>query len=169
MTHRDVVKRARAWLKKIEKCTVVVTERGATNAQEIPDAIGWKAARHSILIECKTSRSDFRADSKKWFRQDGLGMGQTRYFMAPIGIIPPDELPPGWGLLELIDKETVQVTRKCDLLCFDEMRCWAELPLLTAVIRKLQYSNALLRKEIRERKTKRGKSSRSSTKSRKAN
>lgn len=150
MTHKDLVKKAKLWLKKIEKCTIVIAEK--SNGAEIPDTIGYKSARHSVLIECKTSRSDFRADADKWFRQEGLGMGQTRYFMAPAGIIPIDELPVGWGLLE-VDSSTVHLTKKCDLVCIDEMRSLAEIPLLTAVIRKLQWSNYLLRKAIKQSKT----------------
>lgn len=150
MTHKDLVRKAKAWLKTAEKCTVVLTEKGASGAYEIPDAIGFKNARHSVLIECKTSRSDFRADSNKWFREDGLGMGQTRYYMAPIGVIPKDELPQGWGLLE-VDKKKIKVTVKCDLLCFDEMRCWAEMPLLIAYIKKLQWANIKLRKELKNK------------------
>lgn len=151
MTHKDLVKKARKWLKDIEKCSVVVTEKGSSTGYEIADAIGWKSARHSVLIECKTSRADFRADSKKWFRAEGFGMGQRRFFFAPKGIIPKEELPPGWGLLE-IEGNRVTTIVPCDLLCFDEHRCWAEMPLLVAMVRKLQYQNRNLRKELRKKK-----------------
>lgn len=153
MTHRELVKKARKWLRDIQKCNVVLTEKGSSTAHEIPDAIGWKSARHSILVECKTSRSDFRADSKKWFRQDGLGMGQTRYFLAPKGIIPIEEVPAGWGLLE-VHGDKIKVVVKSDLLVMDEMRCWAEMPLLIAVVRKLQYTNYRLRRELKGRRKK---------------
>jgi hypothetical protein len=151
MSHHDLVKKARKWLKDVQKCSVVLAEKGSSTAHEIPDAIGWKSARHSILVECKTSRADFRADSKKWFRQDGLGMGQIRYYLAPKGIIPVEEIPPGWGLLEISGDKIKEVV-KCNLMVFDEMRCWAEMPLLIAVVRKLQYQNYNLKKEIRRRR-----------------
>jgi len=140
-------------LKKVAKCSVVVTERGSTNSPEIPDAIGWKSARHSILVECKASRADFRKDADKWFRLKG-GMGQTRYYLAPLGIIPKEEVPPGWGLLEIVGP-LVRVTVECDLICMDEMRSWAEMPLLIAVVRRLQYQNSELRKQLRKVRNKR--------------
>ena len=148
MTHKNLIKIGKRWLKLQEKCNVIISEK--SNGTEIPDILGFKTARHSVIIECKTSRSDFRADAKKWFRQENLGMGQTRYFLAPLGIIPKEELPPGWGLLE-VDGNAVITTIKCDLLCFNEMRCWAEMPLLIAVIRKLQWTNYNLRKELRKK------------------
>lgn len=149
MTHKELVKAAKQWLLKDQKCSVVLTEKASNH--EVADAIGWKSARHSVLIECKTSRADFRADSKKWFRAEGLGMGQRRFFLAPKGIVPRDELPPGWGLLE-VDGTKINVVVPCDLLCFDEKRCWAEMPLLVAAVRKLQYQNRNLRKELRKKK-----------------
>jgi DNA repair protein MmcB-like len=146
MTHRDLVKQARKWLKIIGKCKVVITEKASS--YEICDALGFKSAHHSILIECKTSRADFRADAKKWFRKDGYGMGQQRYFLAPKNIIPREELPIGWGLLE-IDNNTIKTVVECDLLYMDERVTWAEMPLLISVIRKLQYQNSKLRKQLR--------------------
>lgn len=148
MKHRELVKRARKWLRIAAKCNVILAERGSSTACEIPDAIGWKSARHSILVECKTSRADFRADAKKWFRQDGYGMGQQRYFLAPVGIIPKEELPPGWGLLE-IKGDTIKTVVECDLVYMDEQRCWAEMPLLVAAVRRLQIENANLKKRLR--------------------
>lgn len=148
MKHRDLVRQARKWLKVAGKCNVILTESGSSIACEIPDAIGWRSARHSILIECKTSRADFRADAKKWFRQDGYGMGQQRFFLAPEGVIPIDELPPDWGLLEIVE-DTIRTTKKCDLVYMDEQRCWAEMPLLVASIRRLQIANANLKKRLR--------------------
>jgi hypothetical protein len=58
----------------------------------------------TILVECKTSLSDFRADKKKVFRFPtcpDFGMGDQRYYMALEGIIPENELPEGWGLVEI--------------------------------------------------------------------
>lgn len=100
MTHDELVQKAAAWLKR-ENCGVVFDDRfrGMTTTGEQPDAIGW---RHevSILVECKTSRADFLADRKKPFRVDPTaGMGDWRFMMCPPGLISPEELPDGWGLL----------------------------------------------------------------------
>ena len=67
----------------------------------MPDAIGWKRACHSVVVECKVSRADYLADREKPFRQEShLGMGCERFYLAPAGMIRPEELPAGWGLLE---------------------------------------------------------------------
>jgi hypothetical protein len=76
----------------------------------MPDAIGWKKACHSVLVECKTSRSDFLADRDKPFRQQPeTGVGCERYYLAPRGLIRIDELPAGWGLLEVCGREIERV------------------------------------------------------------
>jgi hypothetical protein len=100
ITHDKLVDIASKWLKKTIKCRVVISELVAyTQYGEVPDAIGWKSGR-SILIECKTSRSDFLADKLKNFRRNpDLGLGDFRFFLCPDGLILPSELPIGWGLL----------------------------------------------------------------------
>lgn len=65
MTHNELVERAVRWLCGTTRCTAVAS--GVVSAcWEIPDAIGWNAF-HSWMIECKTSRSDFKRDLKNTF------------------------------------------------------------------------------------------------------
>ena len=98
ITHDMLVEAAAAWLRS--RCSVVITEMAHLES-ETPDAIGWKS-KTSILIECKASRADFLADRWKPFRRDpGSGMGAVRYYCAPSGMLKAEELPEGWGLLEL--------------------------------------------------------------------
>jgi hypothetical protein len=67
----------------------------------MPDAIGWKRACHSVLVECKVTRSDFLADRAKPFRfKPEQGVGCERFYLVPAGLVRPEELPQGWGLLE---------------------------------------------------------------------
>jgi hypothetical protein len=67
----------------------------------MPDAIGWKRACHSVLVECKISRADFLADREKPFRQKQKhGLGCERFYLTPLGMLRLEELPAGWGLLE---------------------------------------------------------------------
>ena len=104
MTHQQLVKKAATWCKS--KCGVVITEMVCLNVSgEIPDCIGFTdGGTVSFLIECKASRSDFKADSKKMFRKNGfLGMGDFRFYLAPKGMINIEELPKGWGLIEVKD------------------------------------------------------------------
>lgn len=107
MNHADLCSIAVKWLQRANSaggpgCHVAVSECRSGWTGEVPDAIGFRAAGSlddgSIVVECKTSRSDFLADRKKAHRAGG-GCGNWRYFMAPEGIIGPDELPERWGLL----------------------------------------------------------------------
>src|SRR5213075_3174179 len=104
MTHEKLVSRAVAWLRRY-RCGVVLSEQSCASG-ETPDAIGWKRACHSVVVECKISRPDFLVDRDKPFRQKPeKGMGCERFYLAPAGLISAHELPPGWGLLELRGKE----------------------------------------------------------------
>jgi hypothetical protein len=99
MTHSQLVERAVQWLRWY-RCGVVLSEQACVSG-EMPDAIGWKQACRSVLVECKISRADFLADRAKPFRQKPeKGVGSERYYLTPPGLITADELPPGWGLLE---------------------------------------------------------------------
>jgi len=109
MTHADLVERAARWLAKTKGCAVVATEIATTS--ESPDAIGWRAG-YSHLVECKASRADFLADRNKPFRiVPETGLGDYRWYMTPPGLVSPDELPDGWGLLE-VHPEQVRVIRQ---------------------------------------------------------
>jgi hypothetical protein len=104
MTHQKLVERAIAWLRRYG-CGVVLSEQSCASG-EAPDAIGWKRGCHSVLVECKISRSDFLVDRQKPFRSKAeSGMGCERFYLSPTELLRPDELPPGWGLLELHGRE----------------------------------------------------------------
>lgn len=135
MTHEQLVSMARKWLVRGRQCSVVLTETQAQSG-EVPDAIGWRG-QFSILIECKTSRADFRRDLDKWYRNSGFGIGQQRFFMAPQGVIPTHELPEGWGLLE-VSGNVVRTVVEHSLVYLDEKRAAAEVPLLVAALRRSQ-------------------------------
>jgi hypothetical protein len=100
MTHAQLVQLAVKWLRRY-RCGVVLSEQACLSG-EMPDAIGWKRACHSVVVECKISRADFLADRDKPFRQDPKqGLGCERFYLAPVGLIKREELPAGWGLLEV--------------------------------------------------------------------
>ena len=100
MTHPQLVERAVRWLRSY-RCGVVLSEQACVSG-EMPDAIGWKRANHSVLVECKVTRADFLADRAKPFRlKPDLGVGSERFYLTPPSLLKPDELPAGWGLLEL--------------------------------------------------------------------
>lgn len=99
MTHAQLVEKAVRWLRGYG-CGVVLSEQACVNG-EMPDAIGWKRACHSVLIECKVSRADFLADRAKPFRsKPEKAIGSERFYLVPAGLVLRAELPRGWGLLE---------------------------------------------------------------------
>ena len=105
MNHAQLVQKAVEWLRAY-RCGVILSEQTSASG-EMPDAIGWKRACHSVLIECKLSRADFLADREKPFRRKPqLGMGCERFYLTPAGLLCPEELPPGWGLLEYRNRRT---------------------------------------------------------------
>ena len=100
MTHAQLVEKAVRWLRSYS-CGVVLSEQACVSG-EMPDAIGWKRACHSVLVECKITRSDFVADRGKHFRlKPEQGVGCERFYLVPAGLVRREELPTGWGLLEL--------------------------------------------------------------------
>jgi len=100
MTHAQLVEKAVRWL-RFYRCGVVLSEQACVSG-EMPDAIGWKRANHSVLLECKVTRADFLADRAKPFRsKPERGVGCERFYLTPASLIRKEELPTGWGLLEV--------------------------------------------------------------------
>lgn len=98
-SHAELVDRAVRWLTNSAGCSVAFSELSTGGSWEIPDALGFNCWS-SVIVECKCSRSDFRADAGKPFRRNPyLGMGHRRYCMVPDGMILPNEVQDGWGLL----------------------------------------------------------------------
>jgi len=146
ITHKDLVKKAAAWLKDTEGMTIVVAE--LTTAQtETPDCIGFGRGGHSVLVECKISRSDFLSDKNKHFRRcPEHGMGTARYFMVPKGMVSKEELPESWGLVEVTryeGKRKYFTARKIVEATNNTCNKQAEVGFLTSVIRRLELSTCV--------------------------
>lgn len=105
MTHSRLVDEAIRWLRLKYRCGIVLSEQSCCSG-ETPDAIGWKGRNHSVVIECKISRADFLADAaKSWRTKPECALGCERYYLAPQKMIRCEDLPSGWGLLELVGRE----------------------------------------------------------------
>jgi hypothetical protein len=136
VTHPKLVELAVRWLRGY-RCGVVLSEQACISG-EVPDAIGWKRACHSVLVECKISRADFLADRVKPFRlepEDGVGC--ERFYLAPAGLIRTDELPPGWGLLEASNRR-VELRRKSAKNLRTSAGFGYEMNLLLASLRRVE-------------------------------
>jgi len=115
MTHTELCKVAAKWLLNYKsdhfRCQYVVVEFD-TLCEERPDVLGYQGGSQTLLIEVKMSRSDFFADRKKRHRK-GLGIGSQRYYLCPEGLIYPDELTNGWGLLYFSDGK-IQIEKQSE-------------------------------------------------------
>lgn len=117
MKHSELVEIGRQWLLGSRKwagyklsCSVVITEM-TSRSTETPDVLGFEGSQ-SVLLECKTSLSDFKAEQKKPARRhEDLhpGVGNFRYYFAPKGVIPRKQLPDGWGLIEVDENKKVVI------------------------------------------------------------
>lgn len=85
----------------------------ATHGEQ-PDVLGIASCGESILLEVKTSRSDFLADKKKpWRANPQRGIGDFRAYLTPKGLLCPEEVPYGWMLWEVqgVNKPTLKVIK----------------------------------------------------------
>ena len=136
MTHALLIRKAVEWLRSY-RCGVVLSEQACMSG-EMPDAIGWKRACHSVMVECKISRADFLADrSKPWRQKPDSAVGCERFYLAPRALIKCEELPVGWGLLEFHNRriQVVRLSRK-NLRSDEGFR--SEMNLLLASLRRVE-------------------------------
>jgi hypothetical protein len=136
MTHPQLVDLAVKWLRSY-RCGVVLSEQACVSG-EMPDAIGWKRACHSVVVECKISRADFLVDRDKPFRKDPKkALGCERFYLAPQGLIRKEELPRGWGLLEVRNR-SVQIAHESDKNLRSQSGFRYEMNLLLASLRRVE-------------------------------
>ena len=137
MTHKELVNRAFKWIRDRNMgCTVAMKELKTWN-NETPDIIGFWSGGKSMLIECKASRNDFLADKHKHFRKSAeLGMGDTRYFLAEDGIIKPEDLQDGWGLLKITEHQIREIKESSVFPANKN----AELTMMISVLRRLEIA-----------------------------
>jgi len=139
ITHSELVECAKQFISKI--CYITLTEVKVQNQIESPDVIGFQSYK-SIVVECKKSYQDFRQDKLKDHRANpAYGMGDTRFFFALSGVIPIDELPINWGLIEWFPEQglnCIRIIRPSGKFHPDKVR---EHMLLVTVIRRIGESN----------------------------
>src|SRR5579863_2707464 len=136
MTHAQLVQKAVAWLRAY-RCGVILSEQACLSG-EMPDAIGWKRACHSVVVECKITRADFFADRDKPFRQKPeLGLGCERFYLTPADMLRPEELPTRWGLLECHSRK-IQVLRSSAKNFRTTLGFKYEMNLLLASLRRVE-------------------------------
>jgi len=143
ISHAQLVQRARKWLEKAHgtkfACGVVLAEFNCT-LPEIPDVIGFNC-RRSILIECKVSRADFKADKHKPHRRYIKKLGNLRYYLTLPNVACPEDIDNGWGLLYATDKRIIEV-KESEYFSDDSVKA-AEWAVLYAIVRRLNLRGLL--------------------------
>ena len=112
LTHKKLCDIGARWLKNRadRKCPVVFVELVAMGI-EIPDVIGFNGDC-SVLIEAKTSRTDFKKDAEKFTRKNPqYGVGNYRFYICKEGLIKSTEIPYKWGLLYVMKGNKVKVVK----------------------------------------------------------
>jgi len=140
LTHDELIDIGRAWCLRSVRggkpgghsaCSLVLTDM-TSYARETPDVLGWHSGG-SLLIECKASASDFKADARKQFRRyPDTGVGARRYYLAPKGLLTVDALPDTWGLLEAVGSR-VYITKVSGTFVSNHQ---AEVTMLLSLIRR---------------------------------
>ncbi|MCK4521407.1 MAG: MmcB family DNA repair protein [Nanoarchaeota archaeon] len=130
MKHSELVQIAAKWMRG--KYLIVITEM-ASGAGEEADVIGFNGY-NSTLIECKASIMDFNTDKYKSYRRyPESGMGSQRYYFTIGKLLHPQNLPEGWGLLELHGKRVYNIRNSVNF----KKDYRKELSLLTSAIRRI--------------------------------
>ena len=109
-----------------------------TCTYEAPDVIAYRQnVKDNIcmVFEIKVSRSDFKADAKKKCRGYAEGMGVQRYFVVPEGLVSPDEVREGWGLLYLSNGSLTSM-KKSKIFPDDERNIFGEVNTLLNLMRR---------------------------------
>lgn len=64
----------------------------------------------TVVLEAKTSRSDFLIDKNKKHRlNEDSGLGRWRYYICPENVIEIKDLPPKWGLIWVTKRGQVKI------------------------------------------------------------
>lgn len=110
--HDSLAVEAAKFLKK-SRCPIVFVKNNLMYLQEQPDVIAFGLLYPCVVVvEVKTSRTDFLKDKHKPFRSNpSKGMGSARYYCCPEGLIKPEELPDGWGLMYYGNKKIRKIVK----------------------------------------------------------
>lgn len=89
------------------------------------------------VIEVKTSHADFVKDKKKWWRtaKPEFQAGNMRWFLCPEGLIKPEELYDGWGLLYWDGKKIYPVHPTTTRM----QGCHADIRILNSILRREKF------------------------------
>ena len=135
-THPNLIFAISQWAVGVAGYPLCVTECKVKISPEVPDALAFKANGNTALFEIKVSRSDFATDSGKKFRvEEDRGMGLLRYYVVPWGMVTPEEVAPGWGLLWVDEGGRVSLRRQSSK--FTRRKHAAEIATMVSALRRM--------------------------------
>ena len=106
-THDAISLYVAKWLTKTCNFKISVANIRCKGFYEQPDVFAINSYGRSVVIEVKVSRSDFLNDKNKKFRKMDIGMGDYRIYCCMPGVVKDlNEIPEGWGLIEISGKNT---------------------------------------------------------------
>ena len=112
--HEHVKRQALYWLK--EKMTDLCANEVKLFVRRKKlkaDALGINIKRkESRIIEVKISRSDYLRDEVLFSSNGYHAICDYAYIITPVGLLSIEELPKGYGLLEIDDFDTITVRKK---------------------------------------------------------
>ena len=116
---------------------IVAVELNVTGAEN-SDVWGYDGDS-TVMIEVKVSHADFLADQKKMWRnvEPYLQVGNRRWYLCPEGIIKPNELPDGWGLLYWDGKRIYSVVAPVPRM----QGCHADMRILYSLMYREKMTN----------------------------
>ena len=140
MTHSDLCALGAKYMQekgllRFQRPKYVVVEIQTMPGTPRPDIYGFGGAI-TQQIEVKVGRGDFLKDRNKTHRQDpDSDVGELRSYLCQIGLIKPDEVPPGWGLLYCDTKNNIRVIKEPSI---QESNMRAELTIISSVLRRVK-------------------------------
>lgn len=136
MTHDDLIPPSAEWFRHAYGNGVRLWENvKGKHLREMPDSFGC-APDHLFLVgECKRTLSDFRANAHK---PDLIG--NVRVFFTPPGLLDCEQIPDGWGWVEIQDNGDYYQRREPIPREMTKAMMWATLTLLGRLVRQGESS-----------------------------
>lgn len=110
--HRHLKKIALHFLKS-KVIDLVCNEVDFVNSYSIADAVGLNFKRKEVrVVEVKATKGDFVRDKKLFDEKTSYFYhAHYSYIMCPVGVIKPEEVPYGYGLLWVDDHDQVETVK----------------------------------------------------------
>lgn len=112
-THKHLKNVALHFLKS-KVTDLICAEVDFVNSWSIADAVGLNFKRKEVrVVEVKATKADFTRDTKLFDPKTSYFYhAHYSYIMCPTGVIKPEEIPHGYGLLWVNENDVVEVIKK---------------------------------------------------------